>query len=244
MRKIAILIFAVALIGCQSTSQTATRVSAEQNEAILKNTNDSQGLIDFYKSQILEDDTPEQRYKLADAYLEINDAESALFYLNPLIEESRLSSEGYYLHGRALALQGDYLEARYAVTEAIVRDSNFASAYNFLGVIDAEHGRFDDARESFNQARALLFSDVVIKNNLAVLDIYQQNYESALHRLLPLWSNGHGDEQIRANLLLTMAKLGYYEDFRALASYETEEFAVIDLYQALADSAPRSFSHE
>ncbi|WP_087023851.1 hypothetical protein [Thaumasiovibrio subtropicus] len=227
------------LVGCNTTANHS-EVDIEKNEAILKTTNDPQGLVDFYKAELAKQDGPRERYKLAEAYLGIDDAESALFYMQPLIEEERLSATGYYLYGRALAMQGEYLKARHAILEAIVREEAMAEAHNFLGVLDAEQGRFDDARSAFNQARALLFDDVTIKNNLAVLDIYQQDYESALNRLLPLWSNGLGDDRIRANMLLAMAKLGRYDDFRALVGSDREEFAVIDLYQALATSQPRS----
>lgn len=75
-----------------------------------------------------------------------------------------------------------------------------------LGVIYAANGDLGQARDFFNLARAHFYSDIKIKNNLAVLDIIEQDYSSAIERLLPIYTNDEADDQVVANLTLAMAK--------------------------------------
>nr|WP_086940289.1 hypothetical protein [Thaumasiovibrio occultus] len=236
MKRCSWLVAVLALSGCAQQASLPPEIEEARTEAIVASTNDPAGAVAFYKQRLASEDSADNRYKLVESYLAMQDADSALFYLQPLVEKEQLSAQGFFLYGKALALHGQYLDARFAVTEALIRNPDFAQAHNFLGVLDAGEGRFLDARDSFNRARALLLDDITVKNNLAVLDIYQQDYQAAYNRLKPLWIQGNEDEQVRANLLVATAKLGYVEEFVLLLGREHDDFTVYSLYQTLSAS--------
>ena len=75
------------------------------------------------------------------------------------------------------------------------------------------------------KARELLYEDVVISNNLAVMDILEADYQRAITRLEPVYKNGQADKQVVSNLVLAYAKVGDFVQVKALLGgmYSAEE---------------------
>nr|MCC4892416.1 secretion protein [Vibrio sp. F13] len=66
-------------------------------EAIYQQTNNHTKLVALYKVQLQREDIAEIRQKLASSYLKLADAESALFYITPVIESEKASLEAYQI---------------------------------------------------------------------------------------------------------------------------------------------------
>lgn len=190
--------------GCATTSQSSYNNDSTR-ELVMKNSGNFQDLITHYKDQLKQNDTRDTREKLANAYLKYGDPESALFTISLLNQQSPQVSS-LLIQAYAEFELGDLPSSKASAEQAYTMDKQNAEIENLLGVIHAANGNLDQARDFFNLARAHFYSDIKIKNNLAVLDIIEQDYSSAIERLLPIYTNDEADDQVVANLTLAMAK--------------------------------------
>ena len=66
-----------------------------------------------------------------------------------------------------------------------------------------------------------------------MLDIIEHNYQAAVQRLLPLYLNNQADDQIKANLILVMARIGNFEYVQSLLKNQLSENEIVDRYNLL-----------
>ncbi|MCG3729732.1 tetratricopeptide repeat protein [Vibrio cincinnatiensis] len=241
MHKIILLfLFVITVSGCVSTSGNQTKsasrdieLSPVDQEQVYKKTSNYPALIDFYKSQLQKREESETRLKLTEAYLNYQDAESALFTLTPLMNRDQTTDQAFYLQGVALFRLGKIEAAEHSLAMAREKNPTDAKVINLLGIIRAQQGDFIQSRDLFTQARVLMFDDMTIKNNLALIDMLEENYTSAAARLLPIYLNGEADEQVKANLAIIMAKMGSLNHLLAFYAGQYNEEDIILLYQSL-----------
>lgn len=235
------LLCALSLSGCSGLYQTSNNEGSQaQNrdkplefdqESLLIKTKNQEGLIELYKAQLQQQENPQTRLKLAQAYFDGHDPESTLFVLTPLLSGSTTlpRDELYFLQGRAQYQLGQIQQAQRSLSAALQVNPSSAKALNSISIIYAQQGEWRKAREGFNRARELMFDDVTVKNNLALIDILEQDYQSAAARLLPIYLNGQADDMVTANLALIMAKIGSYEHLR---SFYGQQYSDEELYLA------------
>lgn len=216
----------------QSRIVNAKPLTAVEKEQLMQKAKNYIGLIKFYKSQLRDKKSNAVRFKLAHTYFLSGDCNSALFQLGYLRKHSRPESRIYYLSAQCLYQQDKLVPALRQVKLAIGRDPKMAQAYNLLGIINAYMGDFISAQRAFNQARTLMYSDAKVLNNLALIDIYQHHYQSAIDKLMPLYRNGLASSKIRANLLFALAKNQQFELFKEVLGRGQAEHAKA-IYQQL-----------
>lgn len=244
MGKLFLLLSTLVIAGCSvmsGHSQSPNAAGAERalaDENFLINSGNYSRLIDLYKQQLKKNDQPETRIKLAKAYLDIQDNESALFTIAPVITQPNASAESFYLQGLAQFNLGKTQLAEHSLEVAVNKEKNNARFINLLGATQAELGRLASARDSFNRARSLLYDDVVIKNNLALVDMMEGNYQDAAARLMPVYrADPEGaDDQLKANLAIIAAKLGSFETLKLLYGNQYSDTELFGIFQGLRSS--------
>lgn len=237
MRLIFILILISQLFACASdragstkTKGNLTNEQLQTAESMLINSHNYQGLAEFYKGSLKHKDTTEVRLKLAENYLVMQDPESALFYLEPLIKKRTANASVYYVTAKSYYdLKKDNQAILYA-KRSLKIDGKYAKSFNLLGIIYSSSMDFKQARSYFNKARSVLFNDVKIKNNIAMLDIIEGDYPQAVMRLSALYKANPEDKKIKTNLLLALAKKVDYSSFYTLLKNQLNDSEISELY--------------
>ena len=215
---------------------------APANEALLKAASNHAGLIQLYKTRLKQAKTADEqencRLQLGGAYLETGDPESALFTLEPLVAEASKNSDTWLLKARASLALGELETALMDINQSLSLAPESPTILNQQGVIYASMGQYNQARQSFNKARTTMFDDLVIKNNLAMLDILDKKYDAAIQRLMPLYTSGQADERIKANLTLALARAGLYNEFKTVHSEARSEQEKLSLFMTLSSATP------
>jgi tight adherence protein D len=246
MKKLITILTIIFLSGCVSplggksqSSSNTKNLSSVTSETILLQTKNYTKLITLYKERLKAAENKATRIKLAETYLLMGDPESTLFYLSPLTAEVATSSESndavdiYYLQAKA---QYDLDLVDDAITTAdklLTLAPKHAETLNLLGILYADKNDFVLARQYFNQARVNFYDDVKVKNNIAILDIIEKDYQSAVTSLYPLYLNGQTDEQVNATLLIALSKMGNYQYVKSMLSSKYKEDDIISLFKAL-----------
>ncbi len=209
----------------------------EPNEKLLKAAGNYAGLVSLYKKRLTEaeslKDQDHYHYLLAEAYMLSGDPESALLHIDPIIYAERDTPELFLLKSKALLRQGDLKGALRTAVTAEGYGTQQPEIYNQLGLVQAYGGDYQKARSNFERARFLMIDDVTVQNNLAMLDILEQSYESAAQRLLTLYRNGHADERVKANLALSLAKSGRVDEFISIFGKGNDQ-EDMNLFRALS----------
>ena len=225
------------LIGCASSSNSISESNQEfkSKEALLLNSGDNNKLIALYKKQLQSGDSYDIRLKLVNTYLNVGDIDSADFHLERMTAPQNQSAELDFLKARVKFEQDDPQQALVYAKRSLEKRVEFAEAENLLGLVYVRLGKFESAREHFLKARELLYEDVVISNNLAVMDILEADYQRAITRLEPVYKNGQADKQVVSNLVLAYAKVGDFVQVKALLGgmYSAEE--LYHIYTGLKD---------
>lgn len=245
-RRFLSILLLVLIQGCVTSGAIPQSKSAplnvETQEKILLAANNQVGLIEFYKSHLKERESTEFRQKLAKTYLSNLDPESALFTIRPLIDKPNTSLESDIIASKAYMDMGDYQNAEAILIAALPGEQRSGEVANLLGIIYAEQGKLTKARTMFESARTSFYDDVKVKNNLALLDMLEGDNLQALQRLAVLLSDEQTDPQLKANLMLIMAKNGQREFvFDGLDKSLTETQAE-QIYQALKSSSVLSLN--
>ena len=234
------------LSGCVTTtgknnSGTANISLSQSSEILLQAAENHSALIELYKQQLKntsdQNINTETLLKLGKAYLASGDPESTLFYIEPLINAGG-DAELMLLKSRALFELGNLDDALGAARVAHNFNTEDPNIPNMLGLIYASTGELEEARSSFMQARAGLLDDQTVKNNLAMLDILENNYVSAVERLMPLYNAGQADERIKANLVFALIKGGMYDEFKAIYTEADTEAERVALFRMLSEVTP------
>ena len=235
----AVLLLAVLLVqGCVTTGQMPPNPD-EPNEALLQAAGNHAGLIELYKSQLIAAGTVQEsdqyRYQLGQAYLAMSDPESTLFYIKPVIENNRGNGDVWLLQSRAQLAMDNISDALSAASTALDFSNDDPRIYNQLGLIYARNREYEQARTYFNKARTHMLNDITVKNNLAMIDILQEDYDSAIQRLMPLYNANLADDRVTANLVLALVRSQRYEEFKAVFSDAKTEQERIALFRVLSE---------
>ncbi|WP_394135397.1 tetratricopeptide repeat protein [Aliivibrio fischeri] len=232
IKKIIISLTLVMLFGCSSGPNTE-----ETKEQILIKTNNYSDLIIFYKNQLKEEEDPYTREKLAQAYLDSGDPDSALFAIQYLDEDDDSRSMTSFLIEANAQLECGMLEPALETVNRVYKlNENNPEIENLLGVIYASKRDLDKSRHYFNLARKHLYSDITIKNNLAILNIIEGNYEQAVKLLLPIYMSNKNDALVQANLMLAMAKADDLEFMEKVLSPQFSKQEIERRYSVLKNT--------
>lgn len=202
--KYVAIILAVLLSGCASTGpdeqKTVEQLTVSKNYA---------GLVEVYKAKVIEDDQDwEAQQKLAEAYLKNGDVESADFYVQRVIDLSRNpSGSAYFLKGKIEAKNFDFEGALDQYAQALALGLNDAELYMQRGIALAQTKKYETAIDSFNLARLRGFDETAVKNNIAMVYIYQGDFQSAVDILLPVYEQDTTNSKVSSNLKLSLMKL-------------------------------------
>ncbi|MFM2480189.1 tetratricopeptide repeat protein [Celerinatantimonas sp. YJH-8] len=210
-----------------------TPLNAREKEQLMIKAENYPGLIELYKKKIEQRDSSSVRLKLAQTYYRSGDTDSAMFQIQYMKQHEKPNAEVFYLEAQCLHEKNKDTEALKAISSAIMLHSDQAKYYNLQGIVSASLDDFISARRAFNKARSLMYTDTVVLNNLAMIDIYQQRYQDAIDKLMPLYRNGQADSKIRANLLVALAKSHQYFLFKEVYA-EGEPGKAKAVYQQLA----------
>lgn len=224
----------MALSGCAASQPPEQKTLT--NEQVLESSGNDREIIELYKRELKQKESSQTRIKLVKRYLHIKDYDSADFYLSPLLQKTEqdaqpISQIGLLAGKVAMGLE-QWQTAALRLKEVQQRDPNDSESANLLGILAAREGDLTDARQWFNQARKNMANDRTIKNNLALIDVLEQDLTGALRRLEPLPELSELSDKTRITLSLIYAKTNQRSAFDALTSrMESEEQAV--LYQQL-----------
>ncbi|WP_068716664.1 tetratricopeptide repeat protein [Vibrio tritonius] len=204
------LFLALVLSGCTSLQDKGTHLSDETNEKVFISTGNYPKLIEFYKKQLKDDEDSKTRIKLVNAYERVNDYSSAIFYLEPLLDEaSKATVEVNILAGRAYLNQGDFQQAKRYLERANKQEASNAEVMNLLGVLASYQGDFPTAKKWFLASRTAMGDDKKVKNNLALIAMLEGDFATAKYLLIQLVEDKSAPQKkVRSNLALVYAKLG------------------------------------
>lgn len=200
-------ILSAIISGCASSTHQdllSDRLEQERIYTAMKNYSD---LIKINKENLQKEDTPHNRLKLAQSYYDIQDFDSTLYYIAPLLEKGK-DSKAFLLQAKVLESQNSFDLALQAVHKAIALDAQNAEAYNLIGIIKTREKKFKEAEENFKKAKALFLPDHIINNNLGMLYILTHRFNEAINYLLPLYHRNFKDPKLTNNLVLALIKAG------------------------------------
>lgn len=250
MKKLITIMTIVFLSGCvsphdgksQRTVDTKSK-SSVTSETILLQTKNYTKLVTLYKEHLKAEENKATRIKLAETYLLMGDPESTLFYLSPLMVDITASPAAssepnddidvYYLQAKAQYDLDQVDDSIATANKLLMLAPKHAETLNLLGILYADKNNFVQARQYFNQARGNFYDDVKVKNNIAIIDIIEEDYQSAVNSLYPLYLNGQTDEQVNATLLIALSKMGNYQYVKSMLSSKYKEDDIINLFKAL-----------
>lgn len=236
MRNNLLIALTVALsFGCVSTDNVDHKPS---NEQLLLQTNNYQKLIPLYKERFAKSKNAADRLNLAEAYLKSGDPDSALFTLTPLTKQANKNAHVFIVKAHSHHELGELQQALNSAETANTLEANNPEVENLLAMLYVANGDYTKARTYFNLSREHLYDVAKIKNNLAALDIIEGRYKEAAQLLLPLYAKGNSDPQIKANLLLAMAKLEDYQYVQSQLASKYSQREIEDMYLALKNSKP------
>ena len=181
--------------------------------------NDYQGLIEIYRKKLSLKDSADDRYHLSLLYNKIGDYSSSNIYLKPLVE-SKGDTKYSLLQAKNLIELGDENAARVILDSLISKDGANGELWNLQGIILAQQGRYSDALRSFEKARGLFYNEEIVVNNIAMMEILQQDYAKARDHLLSLYVRKKYRPQTVYNLVYSLVKMGDYESARKIIASE------------------------
>lgn len=228
-RNTLILFLLLSLTGCATKPTLDTKAVQEK---ILVSTKNYPDLIAFYKEQLKNKPDSEVREKLAQTYLNNGDPESALFTIQANDEDPR-TVQSYLIEANAQLDDGQVADALKTAKKVYWFNKDNAEIENLLGVIYGTKKDVVQARYYFNLARKHLYSDIKIKNNLAMLDIIEGKYDQANNRLLHVYMSDQSNDRIESNLMLAMAKSGDLDLMKEVLAPKYTESEIEHRYYAL-----------
>ncbi|MFC1234491.1 tetratricopeptide repeat protein [Vibrio sp. F74] len=234
MKKMkATVLIALSLLGCASDAnkeELIDEATFDSREKMLVSSGNGKAVIDFYKDELQKRDSEEIRLRLVQAYININDYESAFFHLDDIEINDANVSKVAFLKAKVYLAMGDIESAYLRAQTALAVKSIYPEAENLMGLILAEKGDYQKSKEFFLLAKKHYYDDLTIANNLSVLDLLVGDYGSVIDRLQPFYFNGEADRTVKANLVLANAKLGRYQQVESILKeqgYKSEQIQKI-----------------
>lgn len=214
-----LVLLTLALIGCQSSADLAQSEAA--TVAGMEKVDNYDGLINHYKNKLeAGDNSVSTVEKLAWAYFNKGDIESASFYVDHLIDQGAQSASLYQLRGQVLVAQDKAPDAIEAYLASLKAGNSSGKIHVLLGVAYSKESDFDSAKAQFNQARLKGYDDVAVKNNIAMLYIAKQDYKRAIQTLAPVIADAPENKVVRANLAIALIKADQIDAAKKLLSDE------------------------
>ncbi len=212
------------LAGCQSApSQQDLQLGDVTSMEKVKNYD---GLISYYKSQLEQgSEDPEVKEKLAWAYFHKGDIESADFYVQHLQKEGFENPNLYQLEGQVFDAKNDIGSAITAYLASIEAGNRTGQIHVLLGVSYTKVGKYDEAQKELNQARLRGYDDVVVKNNIAMIQMANGEYQQAIQTLAPVLKEDPANKTVKANLAIALMKTQQIDSAKKLlkGDFSTEE---------------------
>jgi len=199
---------------------------------MLKRSENYPELIEYFKIQLAKKENAEHRLELADAYVNFGDYKFAILTVEPLLKNPK-NLKAKMVYGDALFGLERFDEAIAQYEQLLSHSDTRAKAENALGVVYAAKGDYKRARQYFHAAREHFYSDIVIKNNIAFLDILEGHYQRAIDRLMPMYINGVEDETLEYNLMLSLAKTDQLQLMKRLFNKKYRDNEIVKRYMAL-----------
>lgn len=244
MKMILLLIYIIFLSACASPSvsqkeQLSNEASYETKEKVLIQSGNNESLIELYKTELVKKQDEEILLKLVEVYIAVGDIESASFYLDEVEVSDENVSTVTLMKGKVHLAQGEIDSAYRKIQTAMSTKDFFPEAENLMGLILAEKGDYDGARQYFLLAKKHYYSDLITKNNLAVLDLIEGNYQKVIEELSPIYLKSEADTKIMSNLVLAFAKLGKFKEVESILKeqgYKQDQIESIFLALRKVDS--------
>ena len=214
MKRLLLPICLVLISACATTEPPAA--SPEQQ---LEATGNYSGLAEHLRGQLAsQPNDPVLLLKLAQAYYQSNDLESAQFYLSHLETLGHQSPQQSLLAGKAAADQGEFARALGHYAKAQLQGLSSSELALRQGVAHSQLGQYEAATNAFNTARLRGHDELAVKNNLAMVQMAQGHYHQASRLLEGLYRRHPDNEQVQANLALAWAKEGELKKAHKLLS--------------------------
>jgi tetratricopeptide (TPR) repeat protein len=109
----------------------------------------------YYKYTVRETTPGQNKYRLANKYLEDGDYDEALQLLNGVLTENPGYKEAYQALAITLLHMGRFDDSRIAFDRAIRMDENYAEAYANRGILNDKVGRHEAALHDYRRALEL-----------------------------------------------------------------------------------------
>ncbi|MFU0885703.1 tetratricopeptide repeat protein [Kluyvera sichuanensis] len=201
--------------------------------------NDYQGLIEIYRKKLSLKDNAADRYHLSLLYNKIGDYNSSNIYLKPLVDGNG-DSKYFLLQAKNLIELGQENDARVIIDQLISKEGANGELWNLRGIMLAQQGHYTDALRSFEKARGLFYNEEIVINNIAMMEILQQDYVKARDHLLSLYVRKKYRSQTVYNLVYSLVKIGDYNSARKIiASEKMISTDSEELISSLAKLSPR-----
>jgi len=115
------------------------------------------GIVGFYyyKYTVMENTPGENRYRLANKYLEDGNYDEALQIFDELLVENAEYKEAHLAKAITLLQMGWLDESRRSFDRAIRLDNNYAQAYADRGILNDRDGRYEAALHDYRKALKL-----------------------------------------------------------------------------------------
>ncbi|MBU2896209.1 tetratricopeptide repeat protein [Vibrio hepatarius] len=179
----------------------------KNRESIMISAQNYQGLVDLYTESVKKNDSAENREKLAHYYFLLDDYEASAYQLENVIKRKSAQAETFYNQSINYYMLDKLIIAETMINRAIEMKPNNAKFRNQKGIVLAQKSEFESAIREFEKARSLIFPDVKIKNNLALIYYKKGEYTKAITTLMPLYLRNNNNKKIVANLIVIMAKM-------------------------------------
>jgi len=227
-RAFLILLVLSVLAGCQSApSQQALQLA---DVTSMEKVNNYDGLIQYYKSKLEQgSEDAKVKEKLAWAYFYKGDMESADFYVQHLQKEGVTNSNLYQLEGQVFDAKNDVKSAISAYIASIDAGNKTGQIHVLLGVSYTKMGKYDEAYQELNRARLRGYDDVVVKNNIAMIQLANGQYQQAIETLAPILKEDPANKIVKANLAIALLKTQQIDSAKKLlkGDFSTEEIQSI-----------------
>ncbi|WP_373959611.1 tetratricopeptide repeat protein [Vibrio gigantis] len=223
-----ILLTLSVLAGCQSAPSPQDLQLADVTS--MEKVKNYDGLISYYKSQLEQgSEDPDVKEKLAWAYFYKGDIESADFYVQHLQKQGLENPNLYQLEGQVFDAKNDIESAISAYLASIDAGNRTGQIHVLLGVSYTKVGKYDEAQKELNQARLRGYDDVVVKNNIAMIQMANGEYQQAIQTLAPVLKEDPANKTVKANLAIALMKTQQIDSAKKLlkGDFSAEEIQSI-----------------
>ncbi|NBL00529.1 MAG: hypothetical protein EOM50_21510 [Erysipelotrichia bacterium] len=149
-------------------------------------------------------------------------------------------SKYFLLQAKNLIELGQENDARVIIDQLISKEGANGELWNLRGIMLAQQGHYTDALRSFEKARGLFYNEEIVINNIAMMEILQQDYVKARDHLLSLYVRKKYRSQTVYNLVYSLVKIGDYNSARKIiASEKMISTDSEELISSLAKLSPR-----